>query len=61
MITKKKIFINIFTISWSIYNKLQNMDKILMEILKKISIDNNISAYLNNNVLNLMKEKYHII
>ena len=37
------------------------MDKILMEILKKISIDNNISAYLNNNVLNLMKEKYPII
>jgi len=37
------------------------MDKILMEILKKISIDNNLSAYLNNNVSNLMKEKYHII
>jgi len=33
-----------------------------MEILKKIIIDNNISAYLNNNgVLNLIKEKYHII
>jgi len=28
-----------------------------MEILKKISIDNNISAYLNNNVLNFICNK----
>ena len=39
-------------------NKLQNMDKILMEILKKIGSDNNLSAYLNNNnVLNFICDK----
>ena len=39
-------------------NKLQNMDKILMEVLKKIDSDNNLSAYLNNNgVLNFICNK----
>jgi len=39
-------------------NKLQNMDKILMEILKKVGNDNNLSAYLNNNVvLNFICDK----